>query len=66
MLTGSESGHVAVWHLKDKRLLSQSMNLHEGPVTSLVSINNQSIVVSSSNDNSLKVNHDNINNISLL
>ncbi|XP_076062093.1 WD repeat-containing protein 36 [Oratosquilla oratoria] len=55
MATGSLMGHVALWDLKEKRLLSQVRNAHSGPVTGLKCFPSEPLMVTSSPDNTLKI-----------
>lgn len=55
MATGSELGHIALWDLKERRLLSQVRDAHAAPVTGLKCLPNEPLMVTSSPDNTLKM-----------
>ncbi|XP_017774873.1 PREDICTED: WD repeat-containing protein 36 [Nicrophorus vespilloides] len=55
MATGSVAGHIVFWNLDDRKVFSQKLCAHIGPVNNLICLNNQPIVVSNSADNSLKM-----------
>lgn len=61
MATGNMQGDVALWDLSDRRLNHIMKNAHDGYVTSLTFLNNQPILVTGGNDNSIKVIIKNIN-----
>ncbi|XP_057327342.1 WD repeat-containing protein 36-like [Microplitis mediator] len=55
MATGSLPGHIVFWNLDEKRVDSQLINAHSGPVAGLQCLPNEPLIVSSSPDNSLKI-----------
>lgn len=55
MVSGSAMGHIGVWDLEKRSLLSQLTEAHYGPVTGLHCLQNEPIMLTSSTDNSLKV-----------
>ena len=55
MVTGSEIGHVAIWNLKEKNLISQIRDAHNGPVLGLKCLLNEPLLITSSPDNTLKM-----------
>lgn len=55
MVSSSASGHLAVWNLEQKRLESQMRHIHSGPVVGTSFIDRQSLLVTNSTDNSLKI-----------
>ncbi|XP_045623535.2 WD repeat-containing protein 36 [Procambarus clarkii] len=55
MVTGSELGHVALWDLKERRLVSQLRDAHSGPVSGITCLSSEPLMVTSSSDNSLKM-----------
>lgn len=56
MATSNVIGHIALWDLNQKgRLLHIIRGAHDGPVTSIQWIPNQPVLVSSGEDNSVKV-----------
>lgn len=56
MITGSTHGHLAIWDLEQQVLLLQHRNAHKGAITGLKSLPSEPLIVTSSRDNSLKVN----------
>ena len=54
MATGSAVGHIALWNLEERKLQSQIRDAHGGAVTGLKSLPNEPLLITSSNDNSLK------------
>ncbi|XP_068248629.1 WD repeat-containing protein 36 [Palaemon carinicauda] len=55
MATGSELGHIALWDLKERRLLSQVRDAHAASVTGLKCLPSEPLMVTSSPDNTLKM-----------
>ncbi|XP_074642621.1 WD repeat-containing protein 36-like [Tubulanus polymorphus] len=55
MVTGSTIGHVALWDLEKKRLLSQIRDAHHSAVSGMKCLPCEPLMVTSSADNSLKV-----------
>ena len=54
LISGSTSGHIAVWNLNDKKLAVQMRQSHNGEVTGLHCFPDEPILMTSSPDNSLK------------
>ena len=54
LVSGSTSGHIAVWNLNDKKLAVQMRQSHNGEVTGLHCFPDEPILMTSSPDNSLK------------
>ena len=55
MISGSALGHLAVWNLSTRRLVSQKENAHAGSITGLNCFANQPLLVTSSPDNSIRI-----------
>jgi U3 small nucleolar RNA-associated protein 21 len=55
MITGSSIGHIAVWNLEEKRLIAQLREAHNGSVNGMNCLQFEPLMVTSSNDNSIKV-----------
>ena len=55
MISGSNLGHMAIWNLEEKRLVSQVREAHNGSVDGMHSLQLEPLMVTSSNDNSIKV-----------
>ncbi|KAF5273394.1 hypothetical protein FQA39_LY07411 [Lamprigera yunnana] len=55
MATGSIAGHVVFWNLEERRVASQLMNAHNAPVSGMVCLPNEPLVLTSSPDNTLKL-----------
>ncbi|XP_077863349.1 WD repeat-containing protein 36-like, partial [Saccoglossus kowalevskii] len=55
MATGSTAGHVALWDLEERKLLSQMRDVHHGAVASLKYLPSEPLMVSTSADNSIKI-----------
>lgn len=55
MATGSVSGHIVFWNLEERRVATQLMAAHDGAVTGMVCLPNEPLVVTSSQDNTLKL-----------
>ncbi|KAK7069049.1 WD repeat-containing protein 36 [Halocaridina rubra] len=55
MASGSELGHIALWDLKERRLLSQVREAHGDSVSGLCCLPNEPLMVTSSTDNTLKL-----------
>ncbi|KAK3868574.1 hypothetical protein Pcinc_026051 [Petrolisthes cinctipes] len=55
MVTGSEIGHLALWDLKERKLLSQVRFVHRGLVAGLECLPGEPLMITSSPDNSLKM-----------
>ena len=55
MITGSEMGHIAIWDLQERKLISQIRDSHDGPVCGLKCLPNEPLLVTSSSDNTMKM-----------
>jgi U3 small nucleolar RNA-associated protein 21 len=55
MISESAIGHMAIWNLEDKRLVSQIREAHMGSVTGMHTLELEPLMITSSNDNSVKV-----------
>ncbi|CAG9861245.1 unnamed protein product [Phyllotreta striolata] len=55
MATGSACGHIVFWDLEERRVSSQLQYAHDGPVTGMVCLPNEPLVITSSPDNTLKL-----------
>lgn len=55
MVTASEIGHVALWDLKERRLVTQLRDAHAGPVSGVTCLPSEPLMVTSSSDNTLKM-----------
>lgn len=55
MISGSILGHMAVWNLEEKRLISQIREAHNGSVDGMHCLQFEPLMVTSSNDNSIKL-----------
>lgn len=55
MVSTSEIGHMAVWDIENRRLLTQMRNIHEGAITGCSFVFQHPLLITSSNDNSLKM-----------
>jgi len=55
MISGSSLGHITVWNLEEKRLISQIREAHCGSVDGMQSLKLEPLMVTSSNDNSIKL-----------
>ncbi|ESN89835.1 hypothetical protein HELRODRAFT_104619, partial [Helobdella robusta] len=55
MVVGSEMGHIGIWNLKKKKLITQVNEAHDGPITGLHCIETTPTMLTSSNDNCLKM-----------
>lgn len=55
LVTASEVGHLMVWNLERKRLSTQIRNAHSGSISNCQFVRNESLLITSGNDNSLKV-----------
>ncbi|XP_066599159.1 WD repeat-containing protein 36-like [Prorops nasuta] len=54
MATGNMDGHIVLWNLEERKVESQLHVAHNGAVKGLSFIENESLLISSSPDNSLK------------
>ena len=55
LVTGSSRGHLAIWDLKRKQLLTLLPNAHGARITSAAFIGNEGLLVTSGADNQLKM-----------
>lgn len=55
LVTGSELGHLMIWNLDTRRLSSQIRDAHAGSISNCQFLRNESMLVTSGSDNSLKV-----------
>lgn len=55
MTTGSVAGHIVFWDLEERKVSSQLLSAHEGPVTGLVCLSKEPLLLTSSSDNTLKL-----------
>ncbi|PSN35551.1 WD repeat-containing protein 36 [Blattella germanica] len=55
MISGTLSGHVVMWNLEERRVMTQLENAHSGAVTGLQCLPNEPLMVTSSPDNTLKM-----------
>lgn len=55
MISGSNLGHMAIWNLEEKRLVSQIREAHSAGVDGMHAVQFEPLMVTSSNDNSVKV-----------
>ena len=55
MVSGSNLGHMAIWNLEDKRLISQIREAHMSSVTGMHTLQLEPLMVTSSGDNSVRV-----------
>ena len=55
MATGSTSGHVALWDLEKRKVHSCLRDCHSGSVTGMKFLQNQPLMITSGQDNSLNV-----------
>lgn len=55
MISGSSLGHMTVWNLEEKRLISQVREAHSSSVDGMQSLQLEPLMVTSSADNSVKV-----------
>lgn len=55
MACGSAIGHITFWDLENRQVSTQLLKAHEGPVTGMVALSNEPLLVTSSPDNTLKL-----------
>lgn len=55
LATASDVGHIMIWNLERKRLSSQIRNAHVGPIKKCQFVRNESLLVTSGTDNSIKI-----------
>ncbi|XP_047026043.1 WD repeat-containing protein 36 [Helicoverpa zea] len=55
MVTGSSEGHIVMWDLEEQRVLSQVQSAHYGKISGLKCLMSEPLMVTNSEDNSLKL-----------
>ncbi|XP_063827478.1 WD repeat-containing protein 36 [Ostrinia nubilalis] len=55
MVTGSSKGHIVMWDLEEKRVLSQIQSAHSARISGLQCLMSEPLMVTNSQDNSLKM-----------
>ncbi|CAG9579734.1 unnamed protein product [Danaus chrysippus] len=55
MVTGSTQGHLVMWDLEEKRVKSQIQSAHFAKIAGLQCLNSEPLMVTNSQDNSLKM-----------
>ncbi|KAJ0177832.1 hypothetical protein K1T71_006705 [Dendrolimus kikuchii] len=55
MVTGSSKGHIVMWDLEERRVLSQIQRAHSGSIVGLQCLMSEPLMVTNSADNSLKL-----------
>ncbi|XP_059053649.1 WD repeat-containing protein 36 [Achroia grisella] len=55
MVTGSTAGHIVMWDLEEKRVLSQVKSAHSSEIAGLQCLMSEPLMVTNSEDNSLKL-----------
>lgn len=55
LVTSSDVGHLMIWNLERKRLSSQIRNAHIGRISKCQFIRNESLLVTTGDDNSVKI-----------
>ncbi|KAJ8984723.1 hypothetical protein NQ317_004987 [Molorchus minor] len=55
MATGSAAGHIVFWDLEERKVASQLLAAHDGPVTGMVCLPSEPLILTSSPDNTLKL-----------
>ncbi len=55
LVSGSTSGHLAVWSLQSRKLVTVLRDAHAAPVVSAAFLPNEPVLVTSGADNALKV-----------
>ena len=55
MATGSSNGHISFWDLEKKQLITVLRNAHANSVTGMKYLHQKPSMITSSQDNSLKV-----------
>ncbi|GAB1606546.1 WD repeat-containing protein 36-like [Argonauta hians] len=55
MVSGSASGHMAVWDLEENRIKCQMRDVHRSAITGMYCLPSEPLMVTSSGDNTLKV-----------
>ncbi|KAM3966934.1 WD repeat-containing protein 36 [Aphomia sociella] len=55
MVTGSTAGHIVMWDLEEKRVLSQVQSAHSSRIAGLQCLMSEPLMVTNSQDNSLKL-----------
>ncbi|CAB3235752.1 unnamed protein product [Arctia plantaginis] len=55
MITGSSKGHIVMWDLEERRVLSQVQSAHYSKIAGLKCLQSEPLMVTNSEDNSLKL-----------
>ncbi|XP_014367233.2 WD repeat-containing protein 36 [Papilio machaon] len=55
MVTGSTKGHIVMWNLEEKKVMSQIQSAHSSRVAGLQCLASEPLMVTNSQDNSLKM-----------
>ncbi|KAJ8724401.1 hypothetical protein PYW08_015875 [Mythimna loreyi] len=55
MVTGSSEGHIVMWDLEEKRVLSQVQSAHYSKISGLKCLMSEPLMVTNSEDNSMKL-----------
>ncbi|CAG5046600.1 unnamed protein product [Parnassius apollo] len=55
MVTGSTKGHIVMWDLEEKRVMSQIQSAHSSQVAGLQCLMSEPLMITNSQDNSLKM-----------
>lgn len=55
MVTGSTKGHIVMWDLEERRVLSQITKAHSGKIAGMQCLMSEPLMVTNSADNSLKL-----------
>lgn len=55
MMTGSTEGHIVMWDLEERRVMSQIQSAHSAKVAGLQCLMSEPLMVTNSEDNSLKL-----------
>ncbi|KAG6438520.1 hypothetical protein O3G_MSEX000035 [Manduca sexta] len=55
MVTGSSAGHIVMWDLEERRVMSQVQSAHFGRIVGMQCLTSEPLMVTNSEDNSLKL-----------
>lgn len=55
MVTGSSKGHIVIWDLEEKRVMSQVQKAHSGCIVGMQCLMSEPLMVTNSDDNTLKL-----------
>lgn len=55
MVTGSKKGHIVMWDLEERRVMSQVQSAHSGSIVGMQCLMSEPLMVTNSVDNSLKL-----------